>query len=64
MFYLTQAVGELRKPMILWNETAMILVLLATYLDFRPPIEMVIIVFIVVNLLGVVIGKILKKQGL
>ena len=63
MFYLGAAVGELRKPLVLSNEAGMILLLLATYLNFRPPLEVVVIVFIVINSIGIIAGRALKETG-
>lgn len=63
MFYLTQAVNEGRKPLILWNETALIMIFLSTVLGIKLPIALIVGLYLFVTLIGVIIGKILVVTG-
>lgn len=64
MWYLNIAVGEVRKPLILWNETALLTIFLSSVLGYKVPFLWILIVYILISVVGVGIGKLLVYWGI
>lgn len=63
MWYFQIALGEIRKPLALWNETALITIWLASVLGYRPPVMWIAGAYVTASICGIVIGKILVATG-
>ncbi len=62
-WYLSVAVSEARKPLVLWNETALVTIFLSTVLGYKPPIFYILGVYVAMCIVGVIVGKVLVKTG-
>lgn len=63
MWYLGIAVGEVRKPLILWNEAALVAIMLSTVFGIKLGIVKIAILYVFVSICGIIVGKILVKYG-
>jgi len=63
VWYMQIAVGEIRKPLVLWNETALITIFLSSVLGYKPPILWIAGAYIGVSLVAIIVGKILVITG-
>jgi hypothetical protein len=63
MWFFGIAAAEARKPLTLWNETALITIFLSTVLGYKPPFLGILIVYIFLSLMAILIGRLLVKTG-
>ena len=63
MWYYQIAANEAKKPLTLWNETALITIFLSTVLGYKPPFLWILGIYLFISCIFIIIGKILVVTG-